>query len=406
MRILFITSDYKTPDKGSNIYTDLAYALHKRGHQIKVVVAEEKKNTTTTYLNEENEIPVLRVKTGNLYEVSLIEKGVTFLTIAKNLKKGIKKYLNNEEFDLILFQSPPLTMQSAVRWAMKKYHAESYLMMKDIFPQNGLDIGLYTKTNPMYLYFKLQEKKLYKTASKIGCMSEGNIDYLLEHNKFLTESKAELFPNTAIIKNISQSKQEKNNVRKKYGLKDDDVVAIFGGNFGKPLGLNFMLEVINKCQNNKKLKFVLIGKGTEKRKVYDTIKKNKIKNVLTFDYIPREEYEKLTRASDIGLIFLDHRFTIPNYPSKTLSYFESSLPIMAATDDCTDYKDMIIKEKCGFWSLSGDIKDYMKKFNKLIESESLRKEMGSNGRKYYEENCNIDISVKKLEQYMEGVKDV
>lgn len=406
MRILFITSDYKTPDKGSNIYTDLAYALHKRGHQIKVVVAEEKKNTTHTYLNEENEIPVLRVKAGNLYEVGLIEKGITFLTIAKDLKKGIKKYLDKDEFDLILFQSPPLTMQSAVRWAMKKYHAKSYLMMKDIFPQNGLDIGLYTKTNPMYLYFKLQEKKLYKTASKIGCMSEGNIDYLLEHNKFLTESKAELFPNTAIIKNISQSKQEKNNVRKKYGLKDDDVVAIFGGNFGKPQGLNFMLEVINKCQNNKKLKFVLIGKGTEKRKVYDTIKKNKIKNVLTFDYIPREEYEKLTRASDIGLIFLDHRFTIPNYPSKTLSYFESSLPIMAATDDCTDYKDMIIKEKCGFWSLSGDIKDYMKKFNKLIESESLRKEMGSNGRKYYEENCNIDISVKKLEQYMEGVKDV
>ena len=71
MRILFITSDYKTPDKGSNIYTDLASTLHKKGHHIKVVVAEEKKNTKATYLNEENEIPVLRVKTGNLYEVSV-----------------------------------------------------------------------------------------------------------------------------------------------------------------------------------------------------------------------------------------------------------------------------------------------------------------------------------------------
>lgn len=406
MRILFITSDYKTPDKGSNIYTDLAYALHKKGHQIKVVVAEEKKNTTKTYLNEENEIPVLRVKTGNLYEVSLIEKGLTFLTIARDLKRGIKKFFNNEKFDLILFQSPPLTMQSTVKWAMKKYHANSYLMMKDIFPQNGLDINLYTKTNPMYLYFKWQEKRLYKTASKIGCMSQGNIDYLLEHNKFLKKEKMELFPNTAIIKNINQSRQEKSSIREKYGLKDNDVVAIFGGNFGKPQGLDFMLEVIQKYQKNKQLKFVLIGKGTEKQKIYETIKKKKIKNVLTFDYIPREEYEKLTRASDIGLIFLDNRFTIPNYPSKTLSYFESSLPIMAATDANTDYKDMIIKENCGFWSLSGDIKDYTKKFNKLIESESLRRKMGKNGRKYYEENCNVDISVKILEQYMKGVKDV
>ena len=369
MRILFITSDYKTPDKGSNIYTDLEYTLHKKGHQIKVVVAEEKKNTKTTYLNEENEIPVLRVRTGNLYEVGLIEKGLTFLTVAKDLKKGIKKYFNEEKFDLILFQSPPLTMQSTVRWAMKKYHAKSYLMMKDIFPQNGLDIGLYTKANPMYLYFKIQEKKLYKTASKIGCMSQGNIDYLFEHNNFLEKNKLGLFPNTAIIKNANQSKQEKKHIREKYGLKEGDVVAIFGGNFGKPQGLDFMLEVINKYQKNKQLKFVLIGKGTEKQKIYEIIKKKNIKNVLTFDYIPREEYEKLTRASDIGLIFLDHRFTIPNYPSKTLSYFESSLPIMAATDASTDYKDMIIKENCGFWSLSGDIKDYTKKFNKLIESE-------------------------------------
>lgn len=406
MRILFITSDYKTPDKGSNIYTDLASTLHKKGHHIKVVVAEEKKNTKTTYLNEENEIPVLRVKTGNLYEVGLIEKGLTFLTVAKDLKKGIKKYFNEEKFDLILFQSPPLTMQSTVRWAMKKYHAKSYLMMKDIFPQNGLDIGLYTKVNPMYLYFKIQEKKLYKTASKIGCMSQGNIDYLLDHNNFLEKDKLELFPNTAIIKNANQSKQEKKYIREKYGLKEDDVVAIFGGNFGKPQGLDFMLEVINKYQKNKQLKFVLIGKGTEKQKIYEIIKKKNIKNVLTFDYIPREEYEKLTRASDIGLIFLDHRFTIPNYPSKTLSYFESSLPIMAATDANTDYKDMIVEEKCGFWALSGDIKDYTKKFDKLIESESLRKQMGKNGRKYYEENCNVDKSVKILEQYMEDVNNV
>lgn len=401
MRILFITSDYKTPEKGSNIYNDLAYALHKKGHLIKVVVAEEKKNTTRTYMAEENEIPVLRVKTGNLYEVGLIEKGLTFLTIARNLKKGIKEYLNNDKFDLILFQSPPLTMQSTVRWAMKKYHAKSYLMMKDIFPQNGLDIGLYTKLNPMYIYFKIQEKKLYKTASKIGCMSQKNIDYLLEHNKFLKNDKMGLFPNTAIIKNISQSKQEKSEIRRKYGLKENDIVAIFGGNFGKPQGLDFLLEIINKYQKNNKLKFVLIGKGTEKQKIYDTVKKKKIKNVLTFDYIPREEYEKLTRASDIGLIFLDKRFTIPNYPSKTLSYFESSLPIMAATDANTDYKDMLINEECGFWALSGDIKEYCKYFDKLINSEKLRIEIGKNGRKYYEENCNVENSVIILEQYME-----
>ena len=92
MRILFITSDYLKPEKGSNIYTDLAEALNKHNHSIKVVVAEEKKKIDKTTLFEENGIPVLRVRTGNLYEVSLFEKATTFFKISKDLKKGINEF--------------------------------------------------------------------------------------------------------------------------------------------------------------------------------------------------------------------------------------------------------------------------------------------------------------------------
>ena len=89
MRILFISSDYLAPNKGSNIYTDLAEALNNHNHIVKVIVAEEKKKVSRTVLSEEKGIPVLRVRTGNLYEVSLFEKTMTFLTISRDLKKGI-----------------------------------------------------------------------------------------------------------------------------------------------------------------------------------------------------------------------------------------------------------------------------------------------------------------------------
>ena len=104
IKILFLTSDYMKPENGANIYTDLASALKDAGHDIKVVVTEEKKKTDKTKLNTENGVPVLRVKTGNLYEVGLVEKAFTFLTLSKELKKGIKEYFNNEKFDLIFIQ--------------------------------------------------------------------------------------------------------------------------------------------------------------------------------------------------------------------------------------------------------------------------------------------------------------
>ncbi|MEG0826088.1 MAG: glycosyltransferase WbuB, partial [Bacilli bacterium] len=81
MRILFISADYPKPEKGSNIYTDLVEELNNNNHAVKVIVAEEKKKIESTELFEENGIPVLRVKTGNLYEVGFLEKTLTFLTI-------------------------------------------------------------------------------------------------------------------------------------------------------------------------------------------------------------------------------------------------------------------------------------------------------------------------------------
>lgn len=402
MRILFITSDYLTPDKGSNIYTDLAEALNQHNHVIKVVVAEERKKVDKTILNEENGIPVLRVKTGNLYEVGLVEKTMTFLTISKDLKRGIKKFFGNENFDLILFQSPPLTMYKAVKWAMKKFKAPSYLMMKDIFPQNGVDIGLYGKLNPIYIYFRWQEKQLYKISSKIGCMSPKNIDYIASHNKYLNKNKFEIFQNTVKIgKNEKVTHKEYVSIREKYGINEDDVVAIYGGNFGRPQGLDFLIDVIHEYRNNDKIKFLLIGRGTEKNRIFTEIKERGYKNVLTYDFIPREDYENLTRVCDIGLISLDRRFTIPNFPSKTLSYFECAIPIMAAIDKNTDYGKMLDDTNSGFWVENGDIKSFKKMFDKLVGNKKLRTEMGKNGRQYYEKNCNVEISVKKLEDYIE-----
>lgn len=403
MRILFISSDYPRPEKGANIYTDLAEALNKNGHIVKVVVAEEKKKINKTTLFEENGIMVLRVKIGNLYEIGFVEKALTFLTISGKLKKSIKKYFNHDDFDLILFQSPPLTMHSVVKWAMKKYKTKSYLMMKDIFPQNGVDIGLYSKKSLIYKYFRREEKKLYNVASKIGCMSEGNIKYLMKYNN-VDSSKFEIFRNTVKITDNNFSENEKNSIRKKYGIEKNDIVAIFGGNFGRPQGLDFMLKVLEEYKNEKNIKFVLIGRGTEKERIFSKIKEEKYKNVLTFDFIPRVEYENLTRASDIGLIFLDKRFTIPNYPSKTLSYFECSLPIMAAIDRNTDYGKMLVDENCGFWVESGDIKNYKKYFDMLLNDKKLRLKMGKSGRKYFEEECDVENSVKIIEKYVEECK--
>lgn len=401
-KILMISSEYPNVKKSSNIYTDLAEALELDGHSITVVVAEESKNVEKTEISMENNIRVLRVKVGNLYNVGLLEKGITFLKSGFLIKQAMSKFFKNESFDLILFMSQPVTISNTVKWAMKKYACLSYLMMKDIFPQNGVDIGIISKRSLVYWYFRMQERRLYKTATKIGCMSEMNKKYLLENNSYLTDEKMDIFPNTQKIEKLKEKSTEYK-FRKKYGISTNKVLAVYGGNLGKPQGVSFFAEVLKSYKNDSNLEFLILARGTEKEYLYKFVDDNMIKNVHKFDLLPREDYQNILLECDIGLIFLDNRFTIPNYPSKALAYFNLGIPIMAGIDINNDFKDMLIESNSGFWAESGNIKEYREKLNCLIYDENLREQMGIAGREYLEKYFSVENSVKIINNYLNEI---
>lgn len=408
MKVLFISISFPKENEGNNIYTDLAEELSKK-HNLTVLVAEQSNNIQKTLFTKERGFEVLRVKTGNMFNVNLIEKAISYITMQSKLKKAIKKYLNKREYDMILFMAPPVTIGSVVKYAMKKYNAFSYLMQKDIFPQNSLDLEILSKNHPAYYYFKYKEKNMYKNATKIGCMSEGNIEYLLEQNNYLNKDKLEMFPNTVTLRKINKGK---NNVRKKYNIPENKILALYGGNFGKPQGIEFIIQILDNYKNDERVVFFFAGKGTEKDKLYKYIKEHNINNVIMIDYIPKEEYNNILKEADIGFVFLDYKFTIPNIPSRTLSYFEYGIPIMAATDKNTDYKDILVKKaKAGLWCESNNIEEFKKQFEILIENKEARNEMGQNGREYLERELTTEISVQILENAYyklkkEGMKDV
>lgn len=104
-------------------------------------------------------------------------------------------------------------------------------------------------------------------------------------------------------------------------------------------------------------------------------------------------------SCDVGLVILSPKFTIPNYPSKTLSYMATSLPILAATDTNTDYRNLVqTQAKCGLWRDASDPEAFAEAIEKLASSPELRRELGENGRKFLEKNFDISLSVEIIEK--------
>jgi glycosyltransferase involved in cell wall biosynthesis len=92
------------------------------------------------------------------------------------------------------------------------------------------------------------------------------------------------------------------------------------------------------------------------------------------------------------MIFLDDRFTIPNFPSRLLSYLEYRLPVLAATDKNTDLGKVITENKFGLWSESGDLEAIDQNTETLLRDPALRAEMGQNGFNFFVENYSVDRS--------------
>jgi len=392
MNILYISTVFPRLEDSATIYTDLAEELALRGHKVFVLAAEEKKKYKDSVISDERGCRVFRTKIGNMYDVGIIEKGVSVLTLTYYMKSAIKKHLPQEKIDLILFEAPPLTLAGVVAYAKRKYKAPAYLMMKDIFPQNALDIGI-IKKGLIYYFFKFKEKKLYCTADIIGCMSEGNRKYIEQHNK-VPKEKLKIFPNTKKIQEVKLVNRNYE-MRGKYSIPKDRVVFVFGGNMGRPQGIPFLCKAVKELEHKSRAYFVFVGRGTEKCHLEKEL--TNCSNAVILDNLSREEYEKLVLECDVGIVSLDYRFTIPNYPSRALSYLEHGMPILAATDKNTDFKELIEHAKCGIWCYSDSLEEFCKTVEVFVSDSGLRREMGKNGRRYIEKYLDVSVSVQLLE---------
>ena len=320
-------------------------------------------------------------------KTNLIEKGISILTLESKFKSGIKKYFSDVKFDLVLYSTPPITLQKAVEFIKLRDQAKTYLLLKDIFPQNAVDLGM-IKTSGIksliYKSFRYKEERLYKISDYIGCMSNANVEFLLKHNPSISNEIVEVCPNSIEPIDVDISEQEKKLIREKYNLPIDKTIFIYGGNLGKPQGIDFLIECIKANENNKQSYFLIIGSGTEFGRLESFFDEEKPKHAKLLSQLAKNDYEVLANSCDVGLIFLDKKFTIPNFPSRLLSYMQASMPVLAATDINTDIGEVIESGSFGYWCESVDVD----KFNQLVDrlcDKELRIVLGRKSR-YYLEN--------------------
>lgn len=392
MNVIFLTMSRITDIERRGIYSDLLRKFRSEGWDLYIVTPHERSLGMPTEMVEKNGVHILGVKTLNLQKTSTIEKGIGQVSVEALYKKAIKKFLKGVHFDLILYSTPPITFPKVISYLKKTNpNATTYLLLKDIFPQNAVDIGMMSKTGIkglLYKFFRKKEKKLYALSDHIGCMSPANVAYVLKHNPEIDASRVEVAPNSVELTDEDTfNVVDKDVVRRKYGLPTDRPIFIYGGNLGKPQGIPFLINCLDANAERQDCHFLVIGTGTELPKLKAWYQEKQPRSVTVMEGLPKNEYEELASSCDVGLIFLDHRFTIPNYPSRLLPYLMTKKPIIAATDPNCDTGKIAEGNGYGLWCESNLVENFTASVDKMLISDI--KEMGEKGYKFLISNYQV-----------------
>ena len=160
---------------------------------------------------------------------------------------------------MILYSTPPITLSRVIEFVKDENpKARTYLLLKDIFPQNAVDMGMLSKSGVkgiLYKFFRAKEKKLYALSDYIGCMSPANVEYVLKHNPEILADRVEVAPNSLeLVEEIPSKSPLKldlhlNNIKSMpcallEAFRGRKPVFIYGGNLGVPQSIPFLIQCL------------------------------------------------------------------------------------------------------------------------------------------------------------------
>ena len=96
------------------------------------------------------------------------------------------------------------------------------------------------------------------------------------------------------------------------------------------------------------------------------------------------------------MVFLDRKFTIPNFPTRILGYLLHKMPIIFATDPITDVGRIAEENGCGFWIESGQLDEFNNRVDSLVNNRIAIPDMREKAFRLLKEQYEVSVSYNAI----------
>ncbi|HEY8608905.1 MAG TPA: glycosyltransferase family 4 protein [Noviherbaspirillum sp.] len=319
---------------------DLSQELVRQGHFPTVLVPSAELGQPWS-LEEMEGVQVLRLQGPRTKDIGYVRRTAgEFLLPFQMLRNLRRSPLASQRWDGVAWYSPTIFLGPMVQALKRQSGCRSYLILRDIFPEWAVDMGL-LRRGAAYRVFKQVERYQYSVADTIGVQTPANLRYF-DGWRRPPVARVEVLQNwladaPAAGCSISVASSRLAGRR----------VFVYAGNMGIAQGMDILLDLAERLRGRKDVGFLFVGRGSDAARLSDDAKRRGLDNVLFNEEIDPREIPGLYSQCHVGLIALDPRHKTHNIPGKFLSYMQSGLPVLAAINPGNDLKQLIESEGVG-----------------------------------------------------------
>ena len=369
MRIALIADTFPPlRTSGAVQLRDLSREFVRQGHALTVMLPTADLGTPWA-LEESDGVQVLRLRAPKTKDINYVSRTINeFLMPFAMLRNLRKSPLAAERWDGVVWYAPSIFHGPLANALKKASGCNGYLIIRDIFPEWAVDMGLMGRGLP-YKFFKSVADYQYSVADVIGIQTEGNQAYFADR----PNNRIEVLQNwLADAPNVGCSTAVAD------GKLAGRTIFVYAGNMGVAQGMGVMLDLAERLRSRTDIGFLFVGRGSDAQRLRLDTDKRGLDNVEFHDEIDPTEIPGLYAQCHIGIVALDPRHKTHNIPGKFLSYMQAGLPVLASINPGNDLEGMILREGVGRVSTDQGVETLRRLALELVDEVKSAEKVGGN----------------------------
>ena len=364
MRIALIADTFPPlRTSGAVQLRDLSREFARQGHQLTVLLPASDLDRDWELQNADG-VEVLRLRAPRTKDIGYVRRTLGELLMPFAMLRNLRKSpLARQKWDGVVWYAPSIFHGPLARALKRASGCKGYLIIRDIFPEWAVDMGLMGRGLP-YRFFDAVARYQYSVADVIGVQTPGNLAYF---EKWRQQPGRTL----EVLQNwLGEPAKKPCAIRVDATLLAGRKVFVYAGNMGVAQGMDRVLDLAERLLHRVDVGFLFVGRGSDAARLKTTAQARGLSNVVFFDESDPDEIPDLYAQCSVGIVALDPRHQSHNIPGKFLTYMQSGLPVLANVNAGNDLAALIRREQVGQVCESNDVEQLARMAETLLSQIS------------------------------------